>query len=30
MDEQMLKILFPASYGEEKTQEEKALKIEQY
>ena len=30
MDEETLAILFPDSYGEEKTQEETAMQIEQY
>lgn len=30
MEEEMLSLLFPDSYGNEKTQEEKAVNIEQY
>ena len=30
MNEQLLELLYPASYGSEKTQEESAMQIEQY
>lgn len=30
MDEETLALLYPASYGEETTEEESALNIEQY